>query len=90
MEKKLLEKMKAYGGFDGFDQNLVLNLPQFEEGAFPEKFKTPEFEKYNGTGYPNLHTRLYVQKMSQYVKYDKLMVQTFQDSLAGLALTWYA
>ena len=57
MEKKLLEKMKV---FDGFDQSTILNLPQFEEGAFLEKFKAPEFEKYDGTGYPNMHTRLYV------------------------------
>ena len=28
--------------------------------------------------------------MGQYVKYDKLMVQTFQDNLTGPALTWYA
>ena len=87
MERKLLEKMKA---FDGFDQSAILNLPQFEEGAFPEKFKAPEFEKYNGTGCPNMHTRLYVRRMGQYAKFDKLMVQTFQDSLTGPALNWYA
>ena len=45
--------MKAYGGLDGFDQSLISNVPQYEEGAFPEKFKVPEFEKYNGTGCPN-------------------------------------
>ena len=87
MEKKLLEKMKAYGGVDGFDQAAILNLPKFEEGEFPEKFKAPEFEKYNGTGCPNMHTRLYVRRMGQYARFDKLMVQTFQDSLTGPALT---
>lgn len=42
MERKLFEKMKAYGGSDGFDQAMILNLPQFEEGAFLEKFKALE------------------------------------------------
>ena len=71
MERKLLEKMRV---FDGFDQYAIMNLSQFEEGAFLEKFKAPKFEKYKGTGNPNLHTELYVQKMGQYVNYDKLIV----------------
>ena len=86
MKRKLLKRMRA---FDEFDQSTVLNLPQFEEGAFPKKFKAPELEKYNRTGCPNMHTRLYVRRMGQYAKFDKLIVQTFQDSLTGPALNWY-
>ena len=63
MEKKLLEKIKAYEGSDRLDQALILNLSQFKEGAFLKRFMAPEFEKYDETGYLNLHTRLYVRRM---------------------------
>ena len=68
----------------------MVSLLAFEEGAFPEKFKVPNFEKYDGTGCPKLHAILYIRRMGQYVKYDRFMVQTFQDSLTRPALTWYA
>ena len=84
MERKLLEKMRV---FNGFDQSIFLNLPQSEERAFLEKFKAPEFEKYDGTIFPNMHTRLYVRKMGQYAKFNRLMVQIFQDSFTGPTLT---
>ena len=59
MERKLFEKMKAFGNIDEFNQ-VAINLPQFEEGVLLEKFKVPPFEKYDETGCPNMHIRLYI------------------------------
>ena len=94
MEKRLTQqfndKMKALMGVDGFEQMGITGLPAFQTGLYPEKFKTPDFEKYDGTGCPKLHARLYVRRMSQYLQHEHIMIQTFQDSLTGSALTWYA
>ena len=91
MEKKFMqtisEKMKSLDFTDGAT---MIGLPAYTEGMFPEKFKVPDFEKYDGTGCPLMHTRLYVRKMAKYVQYEHLMVHISQDSLTGSALTWYA
>ena len=80
-EKKILQQfqaeLKALENLDGYDQATMVSLPIFKEGTFPEKFKIPDFEKYNGTGCPKLHAILYIRRMGQYVKYDRFMVQTF-------------
>ena len=93
IEKKLLEqfqaKLKAFENLDGFDQAAMVGLLIFEEGTFTKKFKVLDFEKYDGTGCPIPYVRLYIRGMGQYIKYDRFMVQTFQDSLTGSTLAWY-
>ena len=93
MEKRLVQqfnkKMKVLEKTDGFDQMGITSLPTIQVRAYPEKFKAPNFEKYDGTGCPKLHARLYAWRMNQYVHYEHIMVQTFQDSLTRPALTWY-
>ena len=84
------EKMKAFSSADEYEQMGITAWPMFDAGSYPNKFKAPEFEKYDGTGCPKIHARLYVWKMGRYVQNEQLMVQTFQDSLTGPALTWYA
>ena len=67
IEKKLLQahqaKLKAFEKLDGFHQAALLALPIFKEGAFLEKFKALDFEKYDRIDYPKLHTLLYICKM---------------------------
>ena len=65
----------------------ITTWPMFDAGSYPEKFKAPEFEKYDGIGCPKVHAKLYVWKMGRYVQNEQLMVQTFQDSLTGSAFT---
>ena len=93
MEKKFKqtidEKFKALELSDGFDYTSLVKLPSYANGMYQKKFKIPEFEKYDGTGCPIMHTRLYVRRMAKYAQYEQFMIQTFQDSLTGLALTWY-
>ena len=57
VEKKFMqivdEKMKALelgNECIGLD-----NLPSYDDGMYPEKFRIPEFEKYDGTGCPITH-----------------------------------
>ena len=88
--RQLNEKVKVFNSANGFEQMSLNTWPSFDAGSYPEKFKAPKFEKYNGTGCPKVHARLYVWKMGRYVPNEQLIVQTFQDSLTGPTLTWYA
>ena len=82
--------MKVLMGTDGFEQMGITGLPTFQTGFCLEKFKVPDFEKYDSTSCPKLHARLYVRRMSQYLQHEHIMIRTLQDSLTGSALTWYA
>ncbi|XP_019434515.1 PREDICTED: uncharacterized protein LOC109341140 [Lupinus angustifolius] len=57
--------------------------------VFPPKFKTPEFEKYDGTSCPKSHLHMYARKMTAHHGNDKLLIHCFQDSLTGAAMGWY-
>ncbi|GKV34678.1 hypothetical protein SLEP1_g43032 [Rubroshorea leprosula] len=55
-----------------------------------DKFKLPEFDKYNGTGCPYAHLTMYCRKMAPYANDEKLMIHYFQDSLTGPADAWFS
>lgn len=55
----------------------------------PAKFKTPDFDKYEGHPCPKSHLIIYYQKMAAYVEDDKLLIHLFQDSLKGAPSKWY-
>ncbi|XP_040940109.1 uncharacterized protein [Gossypium hirsutum] len=87
--KWLEEKFKAMeaadycGEIDAKDLSLVPDL------VLPPKFKTPEFEKYNGTSCPETHITMFCRRMTGYVNNDQLLIHCFQDSLIGSAAKWY-
>jgi len=55
----------------------------------PKKFHVPKFIKYTGTQYPDTHLKSYYNKMAALVHDEKLLMHFFQDSLSGVALSWY-
>ena len=57
--------------------------------VIPPKFKVPDFDKYKGTTCPKNHLKMYCRKMGAYVKDEKLLMHFFQESLIGVAVTWY-
>ncbi|XP_048139588.1 uncharacterized protein LOC125316161 [Rhodamnia argentea] len=70
------------------------NIPQVDFSAFskvnvPEKFKMPDFEKYDGTSNPVQHVQMYQARMSKYVANGPLMIQTFQAGPKDAAMRWY-
>ncbi|XP_019413566.1 PREDICTED: uncharacterized protein LOC109325580 [Lupinus angustifolius] len=44
--------------------------------VFPPKFKTPEFEKYDGTSCPKSHLHMYARKMTAHHGNDKLLIHS--------------
>ena len=53
------------------------------------KFKVSDFDKYKGTTCPKNHLKMYCQKMGEYAKDEELLIHSFQESLTGVAVTWY-
>ena len=76
----LEERMRAMEGIsipeslDATELSLALGL------VIPHKFKTPTFDKYDGTKCPTTHLTMYCRKMSAYTDNDKLLIYYFQDS----------
>ena len=55
----------------------------------PPKFKAPKFTKYNHTGDPCTHLRMFYRKMAPCGDNHHLLYQIFLDSLTGPMATWY-
>ncbi|XP_022728769.1 uncharacterized protein LOC111284341 [Durio zibethinus] len=87
---QLEEKLKAVEGNDTYgviDANELSLVPDL---VIPPKFKTPDFEKYDGTKCPSAHITMFCRKMTSHTHNDKLLIHYFQDSLTGSAAKWYA
>ena len=65
------------GGVDASELSHVHGL------IIPSKFKTPDFEKYNGTKCLATHLTMYRRRMAAHMDNDKLLIYCFQDSLIG-------
>ncbi|KAA0033216.1 Gag-pro-like protein [Cucumis melo var. makuwa] len=72
-----------YGSIDTTQLCLISDV------VIPPKFKTPDFEKYNGTTCPKGHLVMYCRKMPAYAYDDELLIHCFQDGLVDLASRWY-
>ncbi|XP_016730969.1 uncharacterized protein [Gossypium hirsutum] len=78
-----METADYRSGINAKDLSLAPDL------VLPPKFKTPEFEKYNGTSCPEAHIMMFCRRMIWYVNNDQLLIHYFQDSLIGSAAKWY-
>ncbi|KAA3473798.1 hypothetical protein EPI10_024149 [Gossypium australe] len=80
---KAIENAEIRYGIDVKELSLVPNL------VLPPKFKTLDFEKYNGTSCPEAHLKMFCQRMAGHAGNEKLLIHYFQDSLVGSAAKWY-
>ena len=87
--KLLEERLKAIDGLNASKGMGAAELTLVPDLVLPPKFKTPEFEKFNGGTCPVAHLTMYCRKMTGYTNNDKLFIHCFQDSLIGTAARWY-
>ncbi|KAA3467064.1 receptor-like protein 12 [Gossypium australe] len=66
-----VESAKYLCGVDAKELSLVPDL------VLPPKFKTPEFEKYNGISCLEAHITIFYQRMTGYVNNDQLLIHYF-------------
>ena len=76
---RAMEGINIPGSLDATELSLVPGL------VISHKFKTPTFDKYDGTKCLTTHLTMYCWKMSAYTDNDKLLIYCFQDSLTGVA-----
>ena len=53
---RIVKRINILGRMDALELSLVHGL------VIPHKFKTPEFDKYDGTKYPSAHLMMYYRK----------------------------
>ncbi|RDY10066.1 hypothetical protein CR513_05471, partial [Mucuna pruriens] len=82
------ERLRVVEGIDRYGVDAV-DLCLVPDVVLPTDFKVPDFDKYRGSTCPITHLAMYCRKMAVYVQDDKILVHCFQDSLSGVALSWY-
>ncbi|XP_027171981.1 uncharacterized protein LOC113771608 [Coffea eugenioides] len=97
MDKNLLKRLDRFEEFirksqglskqGGLDYNELCLFPDMQ---LPVGFKAPKFSKYDGTGNPKTHLRMFAHKLGKPIDDENLPVRLFPESLEGDALDWYS
>ena len=85
----LEQRLKAFEGICLYDLIKAAEMCLVSNVVIPKKFRVPEFIKYTGSQCPITHLKAYCNKMAEVVDDEKLLIHFFQNSLSGVALTWY-
>ena len=79
-----IQGASLYGGVSFSDLTVTLGE------IFPAKFKMPDLiVKYDGSGDPYIHLKIYIGELGPYATNEKLRVHLFPKSLIGAALRWF-
>ncbi|XP_071920618.1 uncharacterized protein [Coffea arabica] len=97
VDKNLLKRLDRFEEFirksqgvskqGGLDYN---DLCLFPDMQLPVGFKAPKFTKYDGTGNPKTHLRMFANKLGRPIDDENLPVRLFPESLEGDVLDWYS
>ena len=85
----LIRRLETVEDINGLGSMDVSELGLVHDLVIPSKFKTPEFEKYDGTECPKTHLVAYYRKMAGYTNDKRLLIHVFQESLTKEAFKWY-
>ena len=85
----LEERLRAIEGGEDYAFANLEELFLVPNIITPPKFKVLDFDKYKGTTCPKNHLKMYCWKMGAYAKDEELLIHSFQESLTGVAVTWY-
>jgi len=65
------------------------SLSLFLDVRLPPKFKMPTMDKFDGTGCPKSHWKMYMRAMQPLGATKELHAQMFQNTLIGTTLRWF-
>ena len=65
------------------------SLSLFPNVRLPPKFKMATLDKFDGTGYPKSHLKMYMRSMQPLGMIEELLAQMFQNTLIRAALRWF-
>ena len=83
MEKLLLRSRRVEEAMD------LHTLSLFPQAKALPKFKMPTLDKFDGTGCPKAHLKMYMRALQPLGASEELMAQMFQNTLTGVALHWF-
>ena len=64
-------------------------LSLFPNVRLPPKFKMPTLNKFDGTGCPKSHMKMYMKAMQPLGVTEEVLAQMFQNTLTGVVLRWF-
>ena len=65
------------------------SLSLFPDVSLPPKFKMPVLDKFDGTGFPKSHMKMYMRAMQPSKATKEILAQMFRNTLTGAALKWF-
>ena len=71
------ETIRSIKGTEAFGNVTYSDLCIFLGARYPEKFQVPDFEKYDGTGDPYTHLKVFIGELGSYAEDEKLRMQLF-------------
>ena len=93
-EKKINERMnkmeemirRAYKMEELMDYD---SFSIFPNARLPPKFKMPNLNKFDGTGCPKSHLKMYMRAMQPLGTTEEVLAQMFQNTLTEATLRWF-
>ena len=64
-------------------------LSLFPNARLPPKFKMPTLNKFDGTGCPKSHMKMYMKAMQPLGVTEEVLAQMFQNTLTRATLRWF-
>ena len=65
------------------------SLSLFPNARLPPKFKMPTLDKFDGTGCPKSHLKMYMRAMQPLGANEEVVSQMFQNTLTIAAFRWF-
>ena len=65
------------------------SISLFPDVRLPLKFKMPTLDKFDWTGFPKSHLKMYIRAMQPLGATEELLAQIFQNTLTEVALRWF-
>ena len=65
------------------------SLSLFPNERLPPKFKMPNLDKFDGTGYPKSYLKMYMRAMRPLGATKEVLTQMFQSTLTESVLRWF-
>ena len=65
------------------------SLSLFPQVRAPPKFKMPSLDKFDGTGCPKAHLKMYTGALQPLGATEELLAQMFQNTFTSVAFRWF-
>ncbi|KAK6784260.1 hypothetical protein RDI58_017714 [Solanum bulbocastanum] len=86
--KNLEDAMRSLCGLGSNQSVRYEELCAFPEVELPPSYKIPKFEKFDGSGNPFFHLKVYCEKLIGVGKNEGIRIKLFNQILSGKALEW--